>query len=294
MDSMTAKVSCFTRAYHYKHNEEWVFKDSLAEKMLSEEEYNTVADSMAAGISFFCPGFEGSQKEGLRFIVDRRLSPSVLARCAFCERMLDNAMMLGCRQYVLFASGYDTYALRSEQTSLRVFELDLPDMIADKKRRVEAAGLQMCQQAVYVPCNLTGTEWQDALCKASFDVSRHAFGSLLGLSYYLQKAHFKALLACIGELWSEGSSICFDYPVMDEGKENITNRELAKAAGEEMQAKYTYEEMEKMLEECGFLIYEHHDDVSATEQFFRKYHESNPAHAMEAPKGTHYCLVVKK
>lgn len=34
MDNMTAKVSCFARAYHYNNNQVHIFKDSFAELLL--------------------------------------------------------------------------------------------------------------------------------------------------------------------------------------------------------------------------------------------------------------------
>lgn len=46
MDHITAKVSCFVRAYHYKNKDTWIFRDETAEKLLGEEEYNAVADGM--------------------------------------------------------------------------------------------------------------------------------------------------------------------------------------------------------------------------------------------------------
>ena len=79
MDNMTAKVSCFARAYHYNNNSIRIFTDDIAEKLLGED-YNQIAKSMSDGIDFFCPGFEGAREEGLRLILDRQLSPSVLGR----------------------------------------------------------------------------------------------------------------------------------------------------------------------------------------------------------------------
>ena len=114
MDNMTALVSCFARAYHYKNNSTWVFRDSMAGSLLTEEEYYAVSSNMSKGIEYFMPGFEGTDDEALRLIVDSQLAPSVLARSAFCERALRNEIELGCGQYVIFASGYDTFALRSE------------------------------------------------------------------------------------------------------------------------------------------------------------------------------------
>lgn len=65
MDNMTAKVSCFARAYHYNNNSIRIFTDDIAEKLLGED-YNQIAKSMSDGIDFFCPGFEGTREEGLR------------------------------------------------------------------------------------------------------------------------------------------------------------------------------------------------------------------------------------
>ena len=56
----------------------------------------------------------------------------------------------------------------------------------------------------------------------------------------------------------------------------------------------TYEELETLLADAGFLIYEHLDAEEATEAFFRAYNEKNAEHEMAAPKGVSYCLAVKK
>lgn len=118
MDNLTALVSTFARAYHYKNNHVHIFEDPLAEKMLTAEEYAAISENMAQGISYFASGFQGSREDALRFIVDHQLSPSVLARSAFCEMAVGNAVMLGCRQIVIFACGYDTFSLRAKDERL--------------------------------------------------------------------------------------------------------------------------------------------------------------------------------
>ena len=55
MDNMTALVSTFARAYHYKNNHIHIFADPLAEKMLTDEEYAAISENMAQGISYFAP-----------------------------------------------------------------------------------------------------------------------------------------------------------------------------------------------------------------------------------------------
>ena len=58
---------------------------------------------MSEGIAYFAPDFTGSQEAALRFIVDHQLAPSVLARSAFCERAIGNAIQIGCSQIAVFA-----------------------------------------------------------------------------------------------------------------------------------------------------------------------------------------------
>ena len=55
MDNMTALVSAFARAYHYRNkrayhyrnNHTWVFADPIAEKMLTDEEYTAISQNMS-------------------------------------------------------------------------------------------------------------------------------------------------------------------------------------------------------------------------------------------------------
>ena len=85
MDNTTAKVSCFARAYHFENNKTHIFADSMAARLLGDD-YDHIAERMMQGINFFLPGFDGT-KEELRLIVDKQLSPSVLGRSAYCERV---------------------------------------------------------------------------------------------------------------------------------------------------------------------------------------------------------------
>ena len=54
MDNMTAKVSCFARAYHNKNNETHIFTDNVAELLLGED-YERISKNMTDGLSFFFP-----------------------------------------------------------------------------------------------------------------------------------------------------------------------------------------------------------------------------------------------
>lgn len=291
MDNMTAKVSCFARAYHYKNNSIRIFKDDIAEKLLGED-YNQIAKSMSDGIDFFCPGFEGTREEGLRLILDRQLSPSVLGRSVFCESKLAYAIANGCKQYLVFAAGYDTYALRNKDSAIKVYELDYPELLKDKAERIKKANLKA--SAVNVPCDLADLEWKNELLTVGYDKDKKAFGSLLGISYYLKKVDFEQLVMSISEIMSEDSVICFDYPSVDESAETRKTQMLASEAGEQMKAVYSYKEIGMILDKHGFKIEEHLDENDMTYRYFREYNQANPMHQMNALVGVGYVNAVKR
>lgn len=290
MQHMTAKVSCFARAYHYENNSVHIFADSAARAVLGDD-YDKIAESMTQGAGFFLPEFKGGSEEALRIIVDAQLSPSVLGRSAFCEAALENARRCGCRQYVIFAAGYDSFAVREPDTPLRVFELDLPELISDKRRRVQAA--QLRSNAVYVPCDLADGLWCERLLDSGFSPRDKAFGSLLGISYYLTRPELEALLINVGRLMAAGSAICIDYPCELEDRRGEINRTLARGAGEEMKARYSPAQMLELLSDCGFRVAEQLGHWEMTARHFAEYNRRTPQHPMSAPLGVGYILAEK-
>lgn len=291
MDYMTAKVCCFARAYHYKNNQTYIFEDSVAGELLGND-YDEIAQNMSDELDFFFPNFEGTMEAGLRLIVDKQLSPSVLARSAYSENKLANEKKRGCKQYLIFASGYDTFSIRNTDNLLSVYELDLPELIADKVERIEKA--KMKSRAKYVPCNLAETTWKNELMGNGYRKEQQSFGSLLGISYYFKKDEFRKLLTNISDIMTEGSVICFDYPSTNESNETKTNRILAFGAGEQMKALYSYAEIKSFLQKCGFELLEHRNDRKITKQYFSKYNKGNPMHRMQAPVGVAYVLAMKR
>ena len=75
MDHMTAKVSCFARAYHHKHNETHIFDDNAAERLLGED-YAQIAKNMTEGLPFFFPDFEEAQHSAEQFPPEDRKARS--------------------------------------------------------------------------------------------------------------------------------------------------------------------------------------------------------------------------
>lgn len=287
MENLTAKMSCFARAFHRRANTCPVFDDTAAEALLGSD-YAEIARNLSAGVGFFLPGFAGTPEESLRAIVDGQLAPPVLARSAFCETALTEEIAVGCEQYLLLAAGYDTFAIRHADTALSVFELDLPEMLCDKRQRAERAGLRSC--AVYIPCDLAASGWVGRLTDSGFAAGKKSFAALLGISYYLRKEDFRALLRTAGQVMASGSAVCLDYPSTEDSRSAAVASALAQAAGEPMHARYAPEEMRSLLDDVGFSVAEHLSPEEMTRRFFAEHNQSAPEHPMKAPEGVRYVL----
>lgn len=287
--NMTALVSCFARCYHTKNSIVKIYNDEFAGKLLSKQEYDGIAANMAGGISFFNPGYSGDNL--LEWIVNNQLAPSVLARSAFNERHLNNEIRLGLCQYVIMASGYDTSGYMVNDR-VKVFELDMPEMIEDKIMRVEAVGIDSSNVS-YVGCDFNGS-WIDKLLDAEFDAGCKTYCSLMGISYYLSKETFGDTVRILAEHMPQGSCIAFDYPDISRSRNKEINKELAKAADETMQAEYSLDDIEAIADNAGLLIYENSDCSELDDMYFANYNLMNKGHEITALQGICCCLLVKK
>ena len=266
--NMTALVSCFARAYHNKNSNIKIYEDKLAEMILSKEEYNNIAQNMSNGIKFFNPNFIGDNEKALEWIVNNNLAPSILARSAFTVKSIQREKKIGLKQYLIFASGYDTYGYTDKE--LQCYEIDKPQIIKDKIQRVKRANIEN-SNVEYIKADFSAKNWEKALMNSNIDWNKKVFCSLLGISYYLEKNQFYNMINVISKLICKGSSIIFDYPVINSSEKEEITRKLAKGANEEMKSKYSYKELELKFQEFDLLIYEHLNDIDINEQYFKEY-----------------------
>lgn len=226
-------------------------------------------------------------------VVDNQLSPLVLGRSVFCENALLNSIRIGYTQYLIFASGYDTFAYRNNIKNLKVFEIDRKEMIEDKIRRLKQNKLDY-SKVNFIECDFTNKDWINNIVNSNYDKEQISFSSLLGISYYLTKEEFCNMLQSISNILCSGSSIVFDYPTYEDSNEAKINEKLVSRANEQMKSKYSYKEIENILSDNGLLIYEHLDNKEMTNIYFEKYNTLNSNSKIIAPKGVCYCLAVKE
>lgn len=106
------------------------------------------------------------------------------------------------------------------------------------------------------------------------------FESIFEIAFKAGKEEFFALMKALSDIWTEGCGIVLDYATEEyEGYAKI---------------RYSYFEMEKLLSECGFRIYEHLDHKEAEEQLLYDYNIRHIRKQIKPPVGVNYLLAVRK
>ncbi|MDM5248642.1 MULTISPECIES: class I SAM-dependent methyltransferase [unclassified Lysinibacillus] len=298
--SLTSLISAFSRAYHSQFDSPKIFDDYLAKDLITQKEFNDIQTNMVQGIQFFNKEIveilNGNSEELLKWIVQIQLSPTPLARAAYCEKVLLNEVMLGLQQYVILGAGLDTFCLRHPEFEniLEIFEVDHPATQEFKKKRLDEVDLKLPSNVHFVSMDFTKKFSYQNLLDSGFD-NKKTFFSLLGVSYYLTKEETSSLIEHLFANLPPGSSIVMDYADENLFKEQgISNRvdnmvKMATASGEPMKSCFTYEEMEMMLEKSGLLIYEHLSPANINELYF-----DNRKDYLTAFETIHYVHAVKK
>ncbi|USK94963.1 class I SAM-dependent methyltransferase [Bacillus tropicus] len=298
--SVTSLVSAFGRAYHSEFDNPKIFDDYVAKEFISQKERNDIEMNMVQGIHFFntdiAKQFQDNPQEILKWITQVQLSPTPLARAAYCERVLLHEITLGTKQYVILGAGLDTFSFRHREleNKIEVFEVDHPSTQRFKKERIKEAELEVPNHLHFVSMDFTKGFSYEQLRNEGFE-NKKTFFSLLGVTYYLTKEELSSLIECLFAMVPEGSSIVFDYP--DENlftEKGLSNRvenmvKMAAVGGEPMKSCFSYNEMEALLEKAGLLIYEHLSPKDINTLYFEGRNDY-----LEAFETVHYVHAVKE
>ncbi|SCC40937.1 class I SAM-dependent methyltransferase [Bacillus wiedmannii] len=298
--SVTSLVSAFGRAYHSEFDRPKIFDDYVAKDFISQKERNDIETNMVQGIHFFntdiAQKFQNNPQEILKWITQVQLSPTPLARAAYCERVLLHEIALGAKQYVILGAGLDTFSFRHREleNKIEIFEVDHPSTQAFKIQRVKEAEYEMPSNLHFVSMDFTTDFSRQTLVNEGFE-NKKTFFSLLGVTYYLTKEELSSLIENLFEMVPVGSSIVFDYP--DENlftEKGLSNRvenmvKMAAVGGEPMKSCFSYAEMEALLEKVGLLIYEHLSPEDIHTLYFERRNDY-----LKAFETVHYVHAVKK
>jgi methyltransferase (TIGR00027 family) len=203
MLSITAEGVTAARAIFAQHPDPKVRNDDyLAMKMVAPEYWH---------YSINHPDF----KTGMLITKTFRIYTNnyVNARTKHMDALLVRAAEDGVTQVVNLGAGYDSRAYRFRDTmpETRFFEIDLPAMIREKKRRIKAVLGEVPDYVAYVPIDFNTQTIPDELKKAGYDPGQKTFFIWEGVTYYISAEAVESTLDFIAEQSAPGSSVVFDY-----------------------------------------------------------------------------------
>ncbi|MET9001639.1 SAM-dependent methyltransferase [Amycolatopsis sp. NPDC004169] len=123
----------------------------------------------------------------------------------------DYLLAAGCAQVVVLAAGLDARAFRlAWPPGVRLFELDLPEVLAFKDEVLARQDAVPSCERVVVPADLRD-DWAAALRAAGFDSGTPTAWLAEGLLVYLSREEAEALLSTVTELSAPGSRVSFEH-----------------------------------------------------------------------------------
>ena len=137
----------------------------------------------------------------------------VHARTHYIDAALARAAREGATQVVVLGAGFDSraYRFRESHPALRFFEVDLPDTIAAKKKRVAAIFGAVPDYVRYAPIDFNTQRLQDVLPPLGYDPAQRTFFILEGVVMYVNEAGIGATLGFIRKNAAPGSRVVYDY-----------------------------------------------------------------------------------
>lgn len=169
----------------------------------------------------------------------RRARASIVARARFVEDLIVRERAAGVAQYVLLGAGLDTFAQRRDEVArtMHVFEVDRPEALAFKRRRLHELGFGVPGWLSLVGVDFTvEPNPLAALASEGFARASRAVVASLGVSMYLTPAQNEASLRELASL-AKGSTLVLSFmPPIDtiDSSERASQRvieALARGAG---------------------------------------------------------------
>jgi methyltransferase (TIGR00027 family) len=206
----------------------------------------------------------------------RALRTHVVLRSRFTEDRLAEAAGRGITQYVILGAGFDTFAYRQPAwaKALKIFEVDQPATQAQKRLRLEQAGMAIPPNLSFAGIDFEHESLCDGLLRNGVSLAETSFFSWLGVTMYLKEDAIDAVLQTIAQFPAE-SEIAFTFsqpPDSLSGLESSFHSSLSKivtGVGEPFVSFFTPAAIETKLRQTGFKTIAFFSNEEAEERYFR-------------------------
>lgn len=199
------------------------------------------------------------------------LRAHTVLRSRYAEDRLSASLERGVGQYVILGAGYDTFAYRQPAwaRSLRIFEMDRPELLRKKQAFLAAAGLEAPPNLTCVPMVLGEQAGLERLLQRHLSLVQPAFFSWLGVMMYLDEATIDETFRAIAA-FPRGTEVVFTYLPRSFGDDALLSllAQRVAAAGEPFVSCFGPEELERKLLRLGFAQVEFLSSREAEQRYF--------------------------
>jgi methyltransferase (TIGR00027 family) len=154
----------------------------------------------------------------------------VVVRTRFLDELVVRACREGCSQVIVLGAGLDARAFRLHwPAGVRLFEVDLPEVLAFKERVLASSDVESRCTRIVVPCDLR-RDWPSALTAAGVR-SEPMVWIAEGLLVYLTDEENDRLLSRVSSLSPLGSRLGLSLRRQDADAPASSSRELWQSDG---------------------------------------------------------------
>lgn len=150
-----------------------------------------------------------------------------ICRTRYIDDAVETGLIEGIGQLVILGAGYDSRPYRlAGIKNVQVFELDLPAVQNDKKKKIQKYLGRLPENVSYIPIDFDKQTLEAAFSGADFDPVRPAIFIWEGVTQYINEESARKTLAFVGKS-AAGSSLLFTYVLKSviERRSNISGAE---------------------------------------------------------------------
>jgi methyltransferase (TIGR00027 family) len=209
MPSRTSILVAAARAFGSREPEECVRNpDALADRLIGPEELALIPEH-AIHAWRDMEYAEASQNRAIALY-----GALMLTRTRYIDDAMLRAVKAGATQVVILGAGFDSraYRFRDELAHCRVIEVDAAPTQAYKRRRVEAAAVDVPPNLTYCTVDFTADDLMDRLGGAGWKQREKTVYIWEGVCMYLTEQDVRKTLEMVRSHSAPGSVLVLDYP----------------------------------------------------------------------------------
>lgn len=200
----------------------------------------------------------------------------VIARTKFIDAVFKQAINEGFDQILLMGAGFDTRAIRLNETNCitKIFELDTPIIQKAKINQYQKRRINIPRNLIFIPINFDHEILSEKLDKAGFIKNKRSLFVLEGLIMYLQPASVHETFQTIHDYAGDGSLILFDYvraSVLESERSLFGEEDIVRTvsrAGEKWHFGLERSDLQEFLRRYEMKLIDHKDAHDLEKEFF--------------------------